>query len=839
MQLSGIRLVLAAFAFVAGLAADLMAQEKLEVEGPTPSTLRLGETARVQIRVEGRGADPRAPRLPTVDGLTMQLSAPTRSSYTFFDGRTMVERQGVQYTLGLRPQREGEFVIPAFPIWTGSKEQQIGELRLRVVKDLRGEDMAWIDVEVSPKRVYVHEPIRIRVEFGIQPGLRIAQDVYQRTRYLDIEVDAQWLSQFPGGERITLPDPKGDLRAIISNRELFAAEFDGQFRRGNQTWQRFAFDRAFLPTRTGIVELSAPTLRFQVVRDSGRVDVFGRALTNSENLYAYGKPVAVEVLPIPEAGRPQPYYGAVGRFTITAALDRDTVTVGSSVKLQLVVRGQGNLEFLRLPELDALEGLHKLGSAEVQRDADRVVVDYDLTPLSTDVTMVPAIGWNYFDTTPGVEQFVEVETQPIPLHVNPLANGETLAPLSNAVSKAVTPGVDDIFDLPDLTGPQVLLRPRQPWLSWLAVLGPWLLTALAGFAFTALRRRAADVTGRRSRTALRNFRASLSAGAEPIDALAGYLGDRLDIAAAAVIRADLVACLQQAGIENELATEVGRAIERGTAARYGGGEALSAEAVESLVRRLEPVAIRRAAFGGAQLLLLLPLLACGLVSTAPAQQAASGPESAAVAAYRAGDYAAADAAFASAYAKSGDRRLLQARGNCLFRLGDLPRALWAFESARLGVPRDPQLLANIELVQARLEIPPPDAGFVAELAELQRRLSSGERQALLAACMLIGALCLVAGWRRTGLRWIGVLVLIPGLWLAAEECWLGPSRPKLAIAQQKLAITSEPRADQEPVATVRPGVALSVLGSTAGSFVRVRAGGREGYVVTTAIAVVE
>ena len=46
------------------LAIGLAAQEKLEVDGPTPSTIRLGDTAQVQIRIEGRGANPRTPQLP-------------------------------------------------------------------------------------------------------------------------------------------------------------------------------------------------------------------------------------------------------------------------------------------------------------------------------------------------------------------------------------------------------------------------------------------------------------------------------------------------------------------------------------------------------------------------------------------------------------------------------------------------------------------------------------------------------------------------------------------------------------------------------------------------------
>jgi len=814
------------FVLFCATVTGLTAQEKLEVEGPAPATIRLGDTSRVQIRVEGRGANPRTPKLPLVPGLAMELSSPTRSSYRFFDGRTMVSRQGVQYVLTLRPQREGSFIVPSFPIWTGTREQLMPELRLDAVRDLRGEDLGWIDVTVEPRRVYVHEPIRIRVDCGIEPGLRIVQDVFQRIRYLDIEVQAPWLSKFPGGERIELPGPSGDLRRIISNRELFAAEFTAGHQRNGKRWQRYSFDRAFLPTRTGTLELSAPTLRFHVLRNSAR----SRG-AQSENLFVYGNPVSIEVLPIPEEGRPQPYYGAVGRFTIEAALDRDTVKVGSSVKLQLTVRGQGNLEFLRLPEVDSLEGFHKLGAAEAQRDADKVVVTYDLTPLSAAIAAIPAIAWNYFDTTPGVEEFVAVETRSLPLTVLALANGETLAPLPNADIKAVTPGVDDVFDLPEFDGARQCVTEQPRWLSWFAAFGPWLAVLVALLLVTAFRRRRADVTGQRARAAVRTCRAALTAGTEPVDAFAGYLGDRLDVSAAAVIRADLSEQLEASGLTAELAAEAAAAIQRGTEARYGGGASLTATEVEDLVQRIEPQRLDRGSWCA---LLLLPLLFVSAI----AGPLDDGDVEAGIAAYRTGDYAAADEIFARVYEQTGDRRLLRARGNCLFRLEELPQALWAYESARLGTPRDAELLANIELLRQRLEITRSHLGFVAELCELRRQLTPDERTLLLAAAMLLAALCLLIGWRRTGLRWIGGIILLPGLWLSVEILWLAPTRPPEAIALQQLAITSEPRSDLEPVATVRPGVTVQILGSTEGAFVRIAAGERSGYAQRAVIAVI-
>jgi tetratricopeptide (TPR) repeat protein len=827
--------VLLALVSAGVFALGVAAQEKLSVQGPNPATVRLGDVSTVVLRIDGRTANPRAPKLPVVPGLTLDLSAPSTSSRSFFDGRTLTEQQTVSYQLTLRPQREGSFVVPPFSIWTGTSEQSTEELRIDVRRDLKGEELGWITVSVEPLRAYVHEPLRVHVEFGVQQGLRLVQDVYDRYRYLDVEVQAPWLKEFPGGEPIELPTPEGDVRLIVGNRQLFQAYYKDGVERGGQKWQRFSFDRAFLPTQIGKIELPAPILRYHVLTREGQQDLFGRPRGQvSDNFYAFGKPITIDVLPIPEAGRPTPYFGAVGRFQIHAALDKDTVKVGNSVKLTLTVTGQGNFEFLRMPTIDELPGFHKLGQAEAKRDADKVVVTYDFTPLSADVHEVPAIGWNYFDTTPGVEKFVEVKTSALPLAVQPLANGETLAPLADTAVKSVTPGVDDIFDLPDFTGPAAERRPVAAWAGWLAALGPWLVACLGLVAFRTLRRRAGDLDGQRARAALRTCRKALAAGGDPLDVLAGYLGDRRGVAAAAVIRPDLAERLVEAQLDEALAAEVARAIEQGTAARYGGGQSIDGQQVEQLVQRLEG-----ARFGVRVILpfVLWPLLAMGALC--PDLRAQAVPDAvAATTAYRAGDYRTALQGFTKAFEVTGDRRYWQARGNCHYRLGELPEALWAYESARLGIPRDPDLLADLRLVRQQLQLEPRGEGFLAELSTLRDRLTPNERLLLCALCMTGAAGCFVLGWRRVGLRWIGVLFLAPGCALAAEVLWLGPARPPLAIALKDLPIVSEPREGLPAIATVRAGKELDLLGGDQGTFVRVQVGERSGYAARERLAIV-
>lgn len=817
--------VFAAMVAAVVLVVSAAAQEKLIVSPPEPGTIRLNDTAIVRITVEGSSANPRAPKIPKVEGLEIRRLPASTSTQMVHDGRRMVTSTSVQFGLELRPKRVGSFKIPPFKIWTGTKEQETQELRLEVREDLVSQELSWLEVELEPKRVYVHEPVRVKITFAVQQGVRLAQEFYERRRYLVIAVVADWLAKFPAGEAIELPQPRGDLRVVICNEELSLATFVGNFERDGQMWQRFQMERAFLPSKVGKIVLPAPELRFHTLRHTtrpvrgGQIDKYG----------IVGKPIEFEVLPIPEVGRPSPYFGAVGRFDIKASLDKDRIKFGDSFKLTLTATGQGNFEFLRMPELDDLKGFHKRGTAEAQRDGDRVVVTYDLTPLSTDVTEIPPIQWNYFDTTPGVAKFVEVATPPLAIVVDELNNAESILPLPEAAAAAVTPGIDDIFDLPSFDGPVQRVEAPAAWLRWFAVVAPWGLMLVVLSLLRVRKRASLDTAGKRVRGAKRQFDAALARGDDAMDAMAAYLGDRLDVPAAAVISPDLSQLLVASGLDESVATDVAAAIERGTAARYGSGQDLTADDARGLVQRLE--AVRFGARGWLPLL-LLPVLALAS-GNLRAQQAQ------AVDAYRQGDYAAADAAFERAYRDDGNRVYLRARGNCLYRMGDLPRARWAYESARVALPRDPELLANLRLVRTRLELPEPDGGFATEVRRLLDLYTLGERTYACLLCMALAAGCLVFGWRRVGWRWVGAICLVPAGILALDVLWLEPSRAPRAVALQKLSVTAEPRAGMAAVATVRPGALVKVLGGSSGAFLRVDASGRSGYVATDAVAIIE
>ena len=100
------------------LALAAAAQERLEVQGPEPALVRLGEAARVQLCIHDPGGSLRDLVLPQVDGLSLRLQGPSqRESIVSVNGRV---QRGLQvfYQVEVLPLREGTFVLPSFAVWT-------------------------------------------------------------------------------------------------------------------------------------------------------------------------------------------------------------------------------------------------------------------------------------------------------------------------------------------------------------------------------------------------------------------------------------------------------------------------------------------------------------------------------------------------------------------------------------------------------------------------------------------------------------------------------------------------------------------------------------------------
>ncbi|HEV2478796.1 MAG TPA: BatD family protein [Puia sp.] len=136
------------------------------------------------------------------------------------------------------------------------------------------------------------------------------------------------------------------------------------------------------------------------------------------------KPVPITVKPLPDAGKPAAYNGAVGNFSVEASLDHKTVAADDEATLHLVVKGKGNLPVITAPAVNWPSGFQAF-DPRAKDDFNKTVApmagsksfDYVFTPGTAGHYTIPQIDFPYFD--PATQTYKTAETQPMDIQVTP------------------------------------------------------------------------------------------------------------------------------------------------------------------------------------------------------------------------------------------------------------------------------------------------------------------------------------------------------------------------------------------------------------------------------------
>ena len=135
-------------------------------------------------------------------------------------------------------------------------------------------------------------------------------------------------------------------------------------------------------------------------------------------------PVKVTVKPLPVDNRPISYSGAVGKFSMTASVDKQTLSTDDALTLKVVISGQGNVNLLNAPKVDIPSGFEKYDpkvTDNIEKNSNPLSgtrqFEFVLMPLEAGNQTIPAVEFSYFD--PAANSYKTIRSQPFTLHVTP------------------------------------------------------------------------------------------------------------------------------------------------------------------------------------------------------------------------------------------------------------------------------------------------------------------------------------------------------------------------------------------------------------------------------------
>jgi hypothetical protein len=282
-------------------------------------------------------------------------------------------------------------------------------------------------------------------------------------------------------------------------------------------------------------------------------------------------PLTIEVQPLPDAGKPEGFTGAVGSFTFSATAKPAAVAEGEPVTLTMEIRGRGNIESVAAPRVQAGDRFKlyepKLLRREIgeDRSGGRLVFEQIIVPRSPGATPLPEVVFSYFD--PAQKSYRKLADGPFPLLVTPAVHPG--APAVEAASRRAAAGRPaprvDIAPLKPAPEGRTLF-PERSWHTsfWFLALQFIPLGVVVALYLSARRRdaMARDVVAARRQLAPNAGRTGIAAAEQALrdgdaprfhealwEALSSYFGHRLNLRPGEISGETVVGRLAGAGLD--------------------------------------------------------------------------------------------------------------------------------------------------------------------------------------------------------------------------------------------------------------------------------------------------
>jgi hypothetical protein len=563
--------------------------DQVSFEMSAPSAVEVGQQFRLTFTINERGANLRPPDLSNFD-ILMGPSTSQSQSFQSINGQTTTSFS-FSYTYILRAKTEGTFEIRPGSIEAGGKVYESNSLRIQVVKGQPGQQQQAqtnTQEQESPSANLNKDDLFVRVVLNKQNVYKGEQMVATVKLYANPNLPIQ------GFDEVNLPTYEGFYTQDIDMPQQinFVREVYN-----DKIYKVGILKKTILfPQQTGNITIQPFSLscliQQQVRARSFFDDFFNNVRTVKSKIESL--PVRISVKDLPPA--PAGFYGAVGNFSIEAALSENDISANDAVTLKLTVSGNGNIRLVQNPKIQLPTDfeIYDPKSTENVKSNDNGMsgsktIEYLFQPRFEGDYTIPSVGFSYFSPSSG--QYSTLTTKEFKLHVRKGTGEQSKTVVSSLTKQDVQLIGQDIRFIK-----QDNLKLNRNGRMFFGSTGFYLIYIISTLAFLALvyiyRKKArenANIALMKNRKANRVAIKRLREAAEfmknnkdeqfyesILKAFWGYLSDKLGIAVADLNRETAIAGLQKRGVGQEQIDGLVRIIEQCEFARYspsGGSQA--------------------------------------------------------------------------------------------------------------------------------------------------------------------------------------------------------------------------------------------------------------------------
>ncbi len=537
-------------------------------------TITVGESATLSLKFEG-GIPADVPKVPNVAGLSLANNGQS-SQFTFVNGQSS---SIVAYNYLVRATQPGEYTIPAISASVEGKTLTSQPLKLKVVKvseatpesEIIGKN-AFLKLVAPKNELYLGEVLPLEIRLYARQGR------WKQHPQLSQE-------GFTVGNTVQQPVTKSLINNLYYNLLVYKT--------------------FVIPAKTGKLTLGPATMLLAVPHPNARVTPFGEIIDWMDANLATD-PLTIDVRPLPTNNVPPDFNGAVGTYSLEAAVATNAVTVGDPITVTVRIKGRGPIDSLTLPSVDQwhdfkiyppitkVETTDPFGLEGVKTFEQAVI------PETIEVKELPPITFSFFD--PGQNGYRTVTRPATPIIVRPgnAAPAQPTVVATTSQSQSEPALATDIVHIKPRVGALAHIRPpliQQTW--FVALQGVPLLAWLTAFIW---RRREESLANnprlRRRRQVAQTVREGLAelrrlAAANQSEAffatvfrlLQEQLGERLDLPASAITEAVVEDRLRPRGVSAQTLAALQELFQACNQARYAPQQ--SGQELASLAPKVE------------------------------------------------------------------------------------------------------------------------------------------------------------------------------------------------------------------------------------------------------------
>lgn len=468
------------------------------------SEVQLGDGVNLEIKITGAG-NVNPPDNISINGLTIGgLLQSTQNSISIINGNYSSTKT-TTFTFPITPRKPGTFIIPSLTVVADGKKLSTRPIKLIVTGNgapsggggtntapqsgTAGSDeekpetdsrIAQAELILPKSAAYLGEavPLEIRLYFDAQVQVQVQPGVAPQ-----IELDGFTM------QKLTKPQQK-------------------QVEKDGKTYNCLIYKTVITPAKTGKLQigpLEMPYIAVVPVRrktqrprlgnafDAIFNDPFFNNMAETRRLEARSEGVEIEIKPLPAAGRPGSFNGAVGVFSLDTHASPLKVNIGDPITVKSEISGHGNFDRVNAPVMSEESGWRSYSpTSKFMPDDDAGISGIKVFEMAVipqeKKAELPPMEFSYFD--PGRDKYVTLSSKPVAITVegqNPQVVAQTTPAQQTSASPAPSPQskqkTDDIFYISDAARWGESFAPvyarREFWLAQL-------IPALALMAFVGI-----------------------------------------------------------------------------------------------------------------------------------------------------------------------------------------------------------------------------------------------------------------------------------------------------------------------------------------------------------------